>query len=247
MGSRDRRKAPRHVPARDLARVGWWRGSDFQHVPARLCDLSSSGAALSLEETPGEADAVWICLAGAEATDWVRTNIAWIRTDESGERRIGLAFQSVCPLPLFRTAIWGTPAPGRSHADADSDEDGSQAGASPTELNLPPPPRVIAPDAGPPRAAAALPSCPSSASLPEEPAWTFVAVAGADSAPVLRPALGSGSAGIGIECAGPTSPLAWIVPALMKTSLALILALVAIETFSDLRILEPLVNCLTQE
>jgi hypothetical protein len=33
----------------------------------------------------------------------------------------------------------------------------------------------------------------------------------------------------------------------MKTTLALMLALLAIATFSDFRLLDPLVNCLTQE
>lgn len=229
MGFRDRRRTPRHVPAREVARVGWWRGTEFQHVAATLRDLSGTGAALSVDGTLEQADAVWVCLAGANSTDWVRSSVAWSGSGSNGDSRIGLIFGSVCPLQAFRAAIWGSPAD-------------PSAPSFPTEVSLVPPPRDEPSDSDPKRGANASPFIASDARLSDE--WTYIAVAGAEAG---APSLPASVALNWRDAPQHIAPAAWIVPAIVKASLAAILAVVAIKALSNAQILEPLVTCLTQE
>jgi hypothetical protein len=73
----------------------------------RLNDLSSSGAAIVVNELPPELGPVWIGLVGAVPIDWVEGKIVWSNTTVLGEVRVGLRFAKPCPNAFFRLAIWG--------------------------------------------------------------------------------------------------------------------------------------------
>lgn len=107
MSSQDRRSAPRHVPLFSRVFVAWEDAGGLKFVNARLSDLSSGGAGISV---PGDLPAkglVWIGLEGTPMRDWAQAEVVRIVPGEMGLRRAGLQFTSRCPLFFFKRAIWG--------------------------------------------------------------------------------------------------------------------------------------------
>jgi hypothetical protein len=102
----ERRSTPRYTPLRNLARLGWWEGTQFRSIPARLHNISIGGAALSTEEDRPEAGSVWVCLATQDAPEWVRAEIVGVyAADEI--HIVRLSFPDICPYEVFKSAVWG--------------------------------------------------------------------------------------------------------------------------------------------
>jgi hypothetical protein len=114
--SKDRRTSSRYTPAVDQARVGWWDGKQFRTTSATLQNISTGGAAVTIDGQILPVDGemapatVWMCVVGQEPTEWVQSRIAGAMTGEDGTRRVRLAFAQHCPYEVFKASVWGDPA-----------------------------------------------------------------------------------------------------------------------------------------
>jgi hypothetical protein len=117
MGTRERRRSPRHRPSRDRVRVGWFDGESFRHASARLRNLSSGGAVLWASGVkPATNEHVWVCTDGRSADDWVPARVVGKATDKQGQTHLRLMFTRPCPGRLFRNVVWGEASSADSQA-----------------------------------------------------------------------------------------------------------------------------------
>lgn len=110
MSVHDRRRATRYPAVVDAARVGWWEGKHFRTAPARIEDISTGGAAISIGPDSLSAPVLWVCLAGPTPNEWVQAHLTGVTTAEDGSRTVRLAFPLSCPYELFKRVAWGEPA-----------------------------------------------------------------------------------------------------------------------------------------
>jgi hypothetical protein len=114
--AKDRRTSARYTPAVDQSQIGWWDGKQFRTTSATLQDISTGGAALTIDGQILPVDGemapatVWMCVVGQEPTEWVQSRIAGATTGEDGTRRVRLAFTEHCPYEVFKASVWGNPA-----------------------------------------------------------------------------------------------------------------------------------------
>jgi PilZ domain len=105
--SRDRRAAPRFLASRCRARVSW-RVDPMQLriEPARLVDVSETGARLEFAERPNEpVQEIWISLGDAPLA-WVRADVKHLRGDPTRRRWwLHVAFDEDSPVDLVRGAL----------------------------------------------------------------------------------------------------------------------------------------------
>ena len=109
MPRNNRRNAHRYGLARDGIRLGWWQGQHFRTIPARLRNLSLSGALVQLEEDAvGPAGVkAWICLADQSATQWVQAEVVEVCPELLETPCVmRLRFLDAFPYESFKTAVW---------------------------------------------------------------------------------------------------------------------------------------------
>jgi hypothetical protein len=109
MPRNERRYAHRYEPARDAIRLGWWQGQQFRSIPARLRNLSLSGAIVQLDGgavAPAGVKA-WLCLADESPTHWVQAEIVEV-CQEIGETPcvLRLKFLDAFPYESFKRSVW---------------------------------------------------------------------------------------------------------------------------------------------
>jgi hypothetical protein len=109
MAKKDRRGAHRYKPEQDQFLVGWWTSGLFQSVPARLLDLSISGALLVIAEgepapEPGK---VLISPAGGARDHWAQADVLEILCQDDGRRLLRLRLMEPFSYETFKTVIWG--------------------------------------------------------------------------------------------------------------------------------------------
>ena len=110
MRPNDNRTSSRYTPAVSQAQLGWWDGKLFLTTSAKLQDISTGGAALTIDEQEMAPTTVWMCMVGQGPTEWVQSQVAGATTGENGTRRVRLAFADHCPYEVFKASVWGDPA-----------------------------------------------------------------------------------------------------------------------------------------
>jgi hypothetical protein len=109
MPNSDRRRSLRYHPTRDLACLGWWGAGQFRNARARLINLSTDGALISVgQERPGSGK-VWFCLAGQDVSRWVGAEVVGVTAGDTGSHLVRLTFHEGCPYDVFRSTAWGEP------------------------------------------------------------------------------------------------------------------------------------------
>lgn len=218
----ERRKEPRYAPAAEAARIGWWEGRDFRMSDAQLEDISSGGAKLKLADSELWGSDVWLSMGGAGTNAWIPATITELATAEDGSRRLRAAFHNTCPYDVFKSAVWGTPAPPAapcgvvSSAARDSETVAETLRIATREM---PPPRT-APDA-----IEDVTGCDDTAVVGEPP------LSRRRTRPSkLRPV---------------AMVLSWLVPMTICVSLALTIAVLAYVALANPSIVDRLVTCLT--
>src|SRR4051812_37135064 len=107
----DRRREPRYAPVVDQARLGWWEGEQFRIAVARLRNISSGGAALTVACDAPMAP-VWMSVVTPGQKEWVLAKVAGIFKSDEGAHCVRLAFVEPCPRNVIEAAVSGsTPAP----------------------------------------------------------------------------------------------------------------------------------------
>lgn len=104
---RDRRAAPRFLATRCRARVSWRVDLTRLRIqPARLVDVSETGARLEFAERPdASVEEIWISLGDAPIA-WVRADVKHLRGDPSRNRWwLHVAFDEDSPIGLVRQAL----------------------------------------------------------------------------------------------------------------------------------------------
>jgi len=91
----------RYPAVENDARLGWWLGTDFHEVAARLEDISQGGVSMLSEETP-PTDEVYVRLASPSATEWAMMCVCRTTSTAEGECHLGARFSEGCPYELFK-------------------------------------------------------------------------------------------------------------------------------------------------
>ena len=112
---RDRRTAPRHLPAYDRLRLAWMEGKGLRRIEARLRDLSSGGALIATHTPITAHGPIWIGLEGTPLDQWVLAEVVRVVPAEGSGWRAGLMFIGRCPHLFYRRALWGF-VPGKAEA-----------------------------------------------------------------------------------------------------------------------------------
>jgi hypothetical protein len=103
----DRRMAHRYSPARDHVRLGWWNAKQFHTRTARLQNISTSGASMYVEGEGVPPRIVWLCLAGQDASQWLRAEVLEVTSEAAVGGTLRLRFADSCPYDVFKSAVWG--------------------------------------------------------------------------------------------------------------------------------------------
>ena len=111
MPKNDRRNAHRYALSRNKIHVGWWEGQRFRSIPARLRDLSLSGALIELEAGSSCPSGVktWICLADQSPARWVQAESKGVElcSQPAGTATVvRLKFLDAFPYESFKAAVW---------------------------------------------------------------------------------------------------------------------------------------------
>ncbi len=109
---RDRRGSPRYVVREGLQIVLAWKVGDQPHqeVPARIVNLSLSGALLNVDATVPVAGPVWLRLpqGQVEPVEWMAAQIIRVRAGRRGRPHIlQIAFRESCPYGVFTQVVRG--------------------------------------------------------------------------------------------------------------------------------------------
>src|SRR3954468_23762940 len=107
MARKERRNSHRYTPTRAEACLCWWEGRQFYSVPARLRNLSTSGALIEVENGRPPAKRVWICLAGRSPAEWAPASVQDEKEDASEAGILRLNFFEPFPYEPFKAAVWG--------------------------------------------------------------------------------------------------------------------------------------------
>ena len=76
-------------------------------LSVQLLDISQTGISLLSDAAPNGFPPMWVCLKGAQPTEWVETSIRALALKEPGTYVIRLEFRDLCPYELFKTAVYG--------------------------------------------------------------------------------------------------------------------------------------------
>lgn len=107
MGEQDRRTAPRHTPSCNRIWTAWMEEGKVRRAEVCLDDLSSSGAAILIDEPLPTRGPLWIGLEGFSGSEGVIADVVRVVPQKEGTWRVGLRFARPCALKFFRKAIWG--------------------------------------------------------------------------------------------------------------------------------------------
>jgi hypothetical protein len=107
--ARERRSEMRHEVVECRAWLGWriWRG--FRAPDALIINISRGGAMVFLDEPPPERRPVWIFLETPELKAIIKAKTLEVRTTNSGQCAVRLAFDTPCPYSVFDAAVCGLP------------------------------------------------------------------------------------------------------------------------------------------
>jgi PilZ domain len=90
------------------ARLAWNEGEKRRVVPARLLNISRTGAALVVATPPPEAVPVLIRLMGEEPTPWIEAEVVGVESLRESRSRVRLKFLEFCPNLFLKSAVLGT-------------------------------------------------------------------------------------------------------------------------------------------
>jgi hypothetical protein len=109
----DRRISPRYSAVKNRAFLSWRLGAGSSESPARVINISSSGALVFADKRPGRGQSVWLRLAAPVATEWVEATIVritkipgllWFRKTAYLVR---MQFKEPCPYTMFKFTTHG--------------------------------------------------------------------------------------------------------------------------------------------
>jgi hypothetical protein len=105
--ARERRSEPRHEIAECRAWLGWklWRG--FRAPAALIVNISRGGALVFIDEPPAANRPVWIFLETPQVRTIIKAKALEVRTTNSGQCAVRLAFETPCPYCVFEAAVCG--------------------------------------------------------------------------------------------------------------------------------------------
>jgi hypothetical protein len=105
--TRERRSEARHEIVECRAWLGWkiWRG--FRAPAALIVNISRGGALVFLDEPPTDHRPVWIFLETPQVRTIIKAKTLEVRTTNSGQCAVRLAFETPCPYSVFEAAVCG--------------------------------------------------------------------------------------------------------------------------------------------
>ncbi|MDR3634732.1 MAG: hypothetical protein P4L84_13090 [Isosphaeraceae bacterium] len=132
----NRRKSVRYASIENRAWLSWGAEDDSIPVPARVWDISHSGASVLVEQPPPsrpDQDSAWFRMEQPAPSDWAEVKVVailpltkkllWWRGRVVGHL-IRVKFVGSCPYDIFRTATYGDQLNGTSKDNMSSEYDG---------------------------------------------------------------------------------------------------------------------------
>jgi hypothetical protein len=135
MGQRpNRRKSVRYASISNRAWLAWRAGGESAQAPARVRDISQSGASVLVEHAPSlnENDTAWVRMEHPAPSDWVEVKVVGIapvtRKPFLGRTQVlahlvRVEFVDSCPYEVFKTATHGDQLNGSYEERGPSDSD----------------------------------------------------------------------------------------------------------------------------
>ena len=114
-GSDDRRSVCRYTVVKDDCWLGWWKGTEFQSVAAKIADISLRGAMLTVPELPLAEQAVWFCppnLCATSPSEWLEAKVIEARKRFLGPRVVRIILRKPFPYEIFKAVVYGPDAVG---------------------------------------------------------------------------------------------------------------------------------------
>jgi PilZ domain-containing protein len=106
--SRDRRGAPRYTPSGDvIAQLSWRDGEEYRYLPAKIMNLSTTGALLQVRADVALGGPYWVRLEQPESTNWLEGEVLRTEKIRGDERHLRMTFRESCPYEFFKAAING--------------------------------------------------------------------------------------------------------------------------------------------
>lgn len=106
--SKDRRCAPRYTPSGDvIARLSWREGEEYCYTPAKIMNLSTTGALLQVQEEIPLGVPIWLRLDEPEPTNWLEGLVLRTEKLRGTERHLRVTFRESCPYEFFKATING--------------------------------------------------------------------------------------------------------------------------------------------
>ena len=110
----ERRRHPRYPAIENRAVLAWQSERTYEEAPARLEDVSLSGARLVAAKLPAVTSPVWVRLQEPATTTWVEAAVVpdsrslWSKVIGKRRGEVRLKFRSQCPYDFFKLATHGT-------------------------------------------------------------------------------------------------------------------------------------------
>jgi hypothetical protein len=106
-GQMDSRGSSRYEAVKSAIYLGWWEEPEFRTCAARLRNLSSGGALVSVAIAPPKGVSLWLCLAKSPPGEWVEVSPVGRTSVRDGHYELRLKFPESCPFELFEVAVLG--------------------------------------------------------------------------------------------------------------------------------------------
>jgi hypothetical protein len=108
-GGGDRRRVCRYAAALQDASLGWWEGSCFVEVPARLVNVSANGCLVELARLPKPRarESIWFQSRKASLGEWTEGRIVSVRKPLLRKCKISISFAAPFAYESFKKMVYG--------------------------------------------------------------------------------------------------------------------------------------------
>jgi hypothetical protein len=106
----ERRRACRYTVDNDQAWLGWWAGQAFVNTPARILDISLSGAKMTVETVPPPDLDVWFCPHGVNPPEWIEAKQVPAKKRIFESREVRIMFRKNFHYETYKTLVYGIEA-----------------------------------------------------------------------------------------------------------------------------------------
>ena len=108
MSGKDRRRAHRYTTERSEVTLGWYVGDRFRTLPARLSNLSVTGALVQVDphwDRP-QTSQFWISLPDAKLAQWIEADALPSGDDRQQACFLRLKLTRALPYEVFKHVVW---------------------------------------------------------------------------------------------------------------------------------------------